>query len=63
MFRYVYKILNFLSLFSIIFTYIYFPLYNDDYNLTDNDSHNRTIQKLIESKLYIMINIGSEKKK
>lgn len=62
MFRYVYKILNFLSLFSIIFTYIYFPLYNDDYNLTDNDSHNRTIQKLIESKLYIMINIGSEKK-
>jgi len=62
MFRYAFKFLNFLLLFSIICAYIYFPLYNDDYNLTANDSHDSTIEKLSESNLYIMINIGSENK-
>ena len=61
MFRYAFNFFNFLSLISIIYTYIYFSLHNDDYNLTVNDSHNTTIEKLAESNLYIMINIGSEK--
>ena len=58
---YFFKQLIPLFLISSIFSYVIFPLNNDDYNLTSTDSPKNLIEKLIDSKLYVLINIGSEK--
>ena len=55
------KIFFLLFLFSPIFPYLTFPLYNDDYNFTSLDTPKEIIEKLLNSKLYININVGSEK--
>ena len=51
-----------LLLITFTFSYISFPLYNDDYNFTKEETPKQTIEKMIDRGLYIIINIGSEKK-
>ena len=53
--------LIFIILFSSILSYLTFPLYADDYNFTSLDSPIETIEKMLNSKLYINITIGSDK--
>ena len=48
-------------LISSTITYITFPLSSDNYNLTSVDTPKQLINKLLDSKLYIIINIGSQK--
>ena len=55
------KYFIFIYLILPIFSYVSFPLNNDDYNLTLTDSPKETMEKLINSKLHIIVNIGSEK--
>ena len=51
----------FILIIPSILSYLTFPLYNDDYNFCLNDTHIETMEKMLDSKLYININIGSEK--
>ena len=55
------KFIILLFLISTVFPYLTFPLYNDDYNFTSLDTPKEVIEKFLNSKLYININIGSKK--
>ena len=57
------KYIIFKLLFSSIISYLYFPLYSDNNNFTSSDTPKELIEKLIDPKLYILINIGSENTK
>ena len=46
--------------FSFISTYVMFPLHINDKNFSSNDTPNDFINKIIDSDLYILINIGSK---
>jgi len=43
-------------LITFTFSYISFPLYNDDYNFTKEETPKQTIEKMIDRGLYIIIN-------
>ena len=59
-FKINYNIIIYKLLISYIFSYVTFPLFNDTGNITGN-SPKEIIEKLLNSKLYIIVNIGSEK--
>lgn len=59
----LFRVKNFIFLLSIytIFSYLTFPLKKDDQNLTSIDSPKEFIEKKMDSKFYILVNIGSQK--